>query len=188
MKKQVTIVPSDKVIIVDGVGYYLDFVADENIHAIQWYGDEGHCEYKDGSPNKSLSADDYASMIVPYIALWDAETERFEGIRMKEEAEFNKPENVAARALEQAKSERATLVENSTVEIDGMVFNADETSQNRLSRGITAALALGLGPDELTEWTLADDSSAMVTVRQMARALLAAGQYQTSVWRKPYEV
>ena len=97
-------------------------------------------------------------------------------------------EELAAQALAEAKAERANLVEKSTVEIDGMVFNADETSQNRLSRGITAALALGLGPDETTEWTLADDSSAMVTVRQMARALLAAGQYQTSVWRKPYEV
>ena len=88
--------------------------------------------------------------------------------------------------LFEAKRKRAALVEKSTVEIDGMIFNADETSQNRLSRAITTAMALGLELDEKTEWTLADDSSAMVTVRQMARALLAAGQYQTSVWRIPY--
>jgi hypothetical protein len=78
-------------------------------------------------------------------------------------------------------------VEKATVEVDGLIFDADETSQNRLSRGITAALALGLGPEETTEWTLADNSSAQVTVQQMARALMAAGQYQTSVWRMPYE-
>ena len=96
-------------------------------------------------------------------------------------------EELAAAALAQAKAERAALVEKATVTVDGMVFDADETSQNRLSRGITAALALGLGPDETTEWTLADNSSAQVTVQQMARALLAAGQYQTSVWRMPYE-
>ena len=94
---------------------------------------------------------------------------------------------IEAEALAQAKAERAALVEKATVEVDGLVFDADETSQNRLSRGITAALALGLGPDETTEWTLADNSSAQVTVQQMARALLAAGQYQTSVWRMPYE-
>jgi hypothetical protein len=70
---------------------------------------------------------------------------------------------------------------------DGMVFDADETSQNRLMRGIVCSIALGLAPDETTEWTLADNSSAMVTAQQMARALLAAGQYQTSVWRMPYE-
>lgn len=96
-------------------------------------------------------------------------------------------EELAAAALAQAKAERAALVEKATVTVDGMTFDADETSQNRLSRGITAALALGLGPDETTEWTLADNSSAQVTVQQMARALLAAGQYQTSVWRMPYE-
>lgn len=91
-----------------------------------------------------------------------------------------------AETIAEAKATRAALVEKATVEVDGMTFDADETSQNRLSRGITAALALGLGPDETTEWTLADNSSAQVTVQQMARALLAAGQYQTSVWRMPY--
>ena len=96
-------------------------------------------------------------------------------------------EVLEAEALAAAKSTRAALVEKATVTVDGMTFDADETSQNRLSRGITAALALGLGPDETTEWTLADNSSAQVTVQQMARALLAAGQYQTSVWRMPYE-
>lgn len=96
-------------------------------------------------------------------------------------------ELVEAEALARAKAERAALVEKATVTVDGLVFDADETSQNRLARGITAALALGLGPEETTEWTLADNSSAQVTVQQMARALLAAGQYQTSVWRMPYE-
>lgn len=94
---------------------------------------------------------------------------------------------VAAEELAAAKYERAALVEKATVTVDGMTFDADETSQNRLARGITAALALGLGPEETTEWTLADNSSAQVTVQQMARALMAAGQYQTSVWRMPYD-
>lgn len=111
--------------------------------------------------------------------------------KLPEGAVLEKPakpaEVVEAEALAAAKSTRAALVEKATVTVDGMTFDADETSQNRLSRGITAALALGLGPDETTEWTLADNSSAQVTVQQMARALLAAGQYQTSVWRMPYE-
>lgn len=187
MKKQVTIIPADKLIIVDGVGYELNFSAPESLHAIQWLGTSGHCEYTDTRANKALTAEDYEAEIAPYVVLWEAEKARLEVEQAKAEAEYNKPENVAARALQAAKAERADLVEKSTVEIDGLVFDADETSQNRLSRGITVALALGLGPDETTEWTLADDSSAMVTVRQMARALLAAGQYQTSVWRKPYE-
>ena len=102
--------------------------------------------------------------------------------------EPEKPQElIKAEAIASAKVIRAELVEKATVTIDGMVFDADEASQNRLVRGIVASLALGLSPDETTEWTLADNSSAMVTAQQMARALLAAGQYQTSVWRMPYD-
>lgn len=92
----------------------------------------------------------------------------------------------AARMAE-AKKERAALVEKATVEVDGMVFDADEKSQARLMVGIVCSLALGLPADQTTEWTLADNSSAQVTAQQMARALMAAGLYQTSVWRMPYE-
>lgn len=99
-----------------------------------------------------------------------------------------KPEEVVAQEeLQAAKAERAATVAKNTVTVDGLVFDADEESQNRLSRGIVAALALGLPADQTTEWTLADNTAAQVTVQQMAQALLLAGQAQTSVWRKPYE-
>ena len=96
-------------------------------------------------------------------------------------------EVVAQEELQAAKAERAATVAKNTVTVDGLVFDADEESQNRLSRGIVAALALGLPADQTTEWTLADNTAAQVTVQQMAQALLLAGQAQTSVWRKPYE-
>lgn len=110
--------------------------------------------------------------------------------RLPEGAMLERPEKplevIEAEEMQAAKAERAATVAASTVEVDGMIFDADEESQNRLSRGICAALALGLGPDQTTEWTLADNSAAQVTVRQMAQALLLAGQAQTAVWRKPY--
>lgn len=99
-----------------------------------------------------------------------------------------KPAEVLAQeAMLNAKAKRAATVAKNTVIVDGLVFDADEESQNRLSRGIVAALALGLPADQTTEWTLADNTAAQVTVQQMAQALLLAGQAQTSVWRKPYE-
>ena len=108
-----------------------------------------------------------------------------EGAMLKKPA---KPaEVVAQEELQAAKAERAATVAKNTVTVDGLVFNADEESQNRLVRGIVASLALGLPADQTTEWTLADDSAAQVTVQQMAQALLLAGQAQTSVWRMPYE-
>lgn len=111
--------------------------------------------------------------------------------KLPEGAMLEKPakpaEVVAQEELQAAKAERAATVAKNTVAVDGLVFDADEESQNRLSRGIVAALALGLPADQTTEWTLADNTAAQVTVQQMAQALLLAGQAQTSVWRKPYE-
>lgn len=140
------------------------------------YDDKGFLMAANFQPDESWTSTDKK-----IVRGWDGRL-YFEGAVPAKPADV-----VAAEELAAAKAERAALVEKATVTVDGMTFDADETSQNRLSRGITAALALGLGPDETTEWTLADNSSAQVTVQQMARALLAAGQYQTSVWRMPYE-
>lgn len=42
-----TIVPDDKLVIVDGIGYNnLDFIIAENVHAVQWYGNYGEVEYR----------------------------------------------------------------------------------------------------------------------------------------------
>ena len=42
-----TIIPEDKLIIIDGLGYSpLAFKIDANIHAVQWYGEFGEIEYK----------------------------------------------------------------------------------------------------------------------------------------------
>ena len=50
-----TIIPDDKTIIVDGFGYSeLEFTIDNNIHAVQWYGDIGEIEYKSQLTNGGL--------------------------------------------------------------------------------------------------------------------------------------
>lgn len=42
-----TIIPDDKTVIIDGLGYSnLEFTIDANIHAVQWYGEFGEIEYK----------------------------------------------------------------------------------------------------------------------------------------------
>ena len=61
-----TIVPDDKLIIVDGVGVNCDFDIDSDIHAVQWNGTTGHVEWKEGieKPQVSLSdINDYQSYI-----------------------------------------------------------------------------------------------------------------------------
>lgn len=87
---------------------------------------------------------------------------------------------------DKAKLERAQEVKSIIVEVDGLMFDGDEISQDRMSRTITAAKTLNLPEETTIEWTLADNSAAQVTVQQLAQALYLAGQKQTSIWRTPY--
>lgn len=96
-------------------------------------------------------------------------------------------EKAAEVAMTEAKTDRAEAVSRITVEVDGMVFDGDETAQDRMARAITMFQASGLPDDYTTAWVLADNTVAQVTVSQLARALLLAGQKQTELWTKPYE-
>lgn len=92
-----------------------------------------------------------------------------------------------ALALEQAKAERAEAVSRIVVDVDGMSFDGDEESQGRLSRTISAAVALGVDLDTYTQtWVLADNTIAQPTIKQLAEALKLAGEAQTALWTVPY--
>lgn len=101
------------------------------------------------------------------------------------------PEEIAERekaeALAQAKRERADAVSKLTVTVDNMVFDADETSQNRMSRVVAGAQALGIDQSTTQVWVLADNTVATPTVAQLAQALKLAGEAQTALWTVPYQ-
>ena len=93
-----------------------------------------------------------------------------------------KPQELIDREnLNAAKSERADYVSKIVVEVDGMQFDGDETSQDRMVR---AAYALNEG--ETVQWVLADNTIAQVTKEQLRQALRLAGEAQTSIWANPY--
>ena len=96
-------------------------------------------------------------------------------------------EREAAEALAQAKKERAEAVSKLTVTVDGMVFDADETSQNRMSRVVAGAQALGIDQSTTQIWVLADNTIAQPTVAQLAQALKLAGEKQSELWIVPYQ-
>ena len=89
-----------------------------------------------------------------------------------------KEAKAAEAAYQQWKIERQAAVDAITVEVDGMVFDGDEVSQNRMARAVTAADAL----TDVTEWTLHDNSTAMVTGQQLKTACRLAGEEQTRLW------
>ena len=95
---QVTVVPADHLIIVDGAALVFPFDAPTNLHALQWRGGTGHTEWTDG-PNKPLTAEDYDEQVVPYVALWEEEKRRLEAEAAAAEEAYNSLENVKARKL-----------------------------------------------------------------------------------------
>lgn len=91
-------------------------------------------------------------------------------------------EELEAQALATAKAERAAEVERLTVEVEGMVFDADETSQARMS-----VAASSMTDDETNVWVLHDNSVVQVTKTQLLQACRLARIAQSAVWTKPYE-
>jgi hypothetical protein len=75
------------------------------------------------------------------------------------------------------KAERAAKVENLKVTVDGMVFDADETSHTRM----VAAIA-SMEKDETQLWVLADNSVKFPTKEQLIQAAKLARTAQTAVW------
>ena len=96
-------------------------------------------------------------------------------------------EELAEQALAKAKTERAEAVSRITVEVDGMVFDGDEKAQERMSRTVSIATANGMPMTTETTWVLADNTIAQVTLQQLAKACLLAGQKQTELWTVPYQ-
>lgn len=91
-------------------------------------------------------------------------------------------EELAEQALMQAKRERSEAVANIVVEVDGMKFDGDETSQGRMARS-----AVAMTDEETITWVLHDNTIAQVTKAQLLQALRLAGEEQTRLWTMPYE-
>jgi hypothetical protein len=90
-------------------------------------------------------------------------------------------EEVAMKQLLTAKAEREEYVKRIVVEVDDMMFDGDEVSQDRMARSI---IALDLG--EKVQWVLADNTIKMVTRAQLREALRKSGEAQTAIWADPY--
>ena len=103
----VSVVPSDKLIIVDGEAIVFDapFAAPANLHALQWNGQQGHIEWTDDY-NWPLEPEAYEEEVAPYVALWQAEKARREKVAAEAEAARLAEFNSAAARFERLRAER----------------------------------------------------------------------------------
>ena len=107
----VTVVPGDRLIIVDGVPIVFEspFPVQPHgpgeMHALQWYGKQGHIEWTDDC-NWPLEAEAYEEEVAPYVALWQAEKARLEKAAAEAEAARLAEYNSEAARFERLRAER----------------------------------------------------------------------------------
>lgn len=80
---------------------------------------------------------------------------------------------------EARKAIRSKKVGNIVVTVDGMAFDGDEASQQRMALRAQRMRANG---QSTVRWVLADNTKADVTVEQLEQALDLALQAQSKLW------
>lgn len=107
---RVTVVPADRLVIVDGQALTFAFNAPERMHALQWDGKQGHIEWQgsDDEPphNEPLEAASYADQVAPYVELWKEEKARLEQAAAEAEAARLAEYNSEAARFERLRAER----------------------------------------------------------------------------------
>lgn len=107
---RVTVVPADRLVIVDGQALTFDFNAPERMHALQWDGKQGHIEWlgygHEPPRNELLTADIYADQIAPYVKMWEEEKARLEQAAAEAEAVRLAEYNSEAARFERLRAER----------------------------------------------------------------------------------
>lgn len=70
MKEHVTVIPSDKTIIVDGIALQCDFEAPSGLHALQWHNGKGELEIIENGKMSNVTIKSYTNEVKPYVDIW----------------------------------------------------------------------------------------------------------------------
>ena len=92
------------------------------------------------------------------------------------------PSSAELQQLLQAKANRAAAVNSIIIEVDQMLFDGDEQSQNRINRVISSAT----NDADVVKWVLADNTVANVTIQQLKQVLQLATSKQSELQIEPY--
>ena len=178
---RVTVVPADKLIIVNGIAHRSDFdlvPGHEHMHALQWDGvsQTGHIEFEDDY-NQTINASLYDEEVKPYVDAWQAEKDRLDAEAAAAEAEYNKLENVKARKLSELNAGLSAARNDSKTSIDssvGFAINADDVANTNIAGLVTYLESTGT---ETTNFMSFDNTLHEVTLQN-----LKTMQTELAVW------
>lgn len=185
MNKDVTVIPVDNIIIVDGELLHFDFSpieGHESVHALQWHSGSGAIEYEDVTQRLELTARNYEKHVQPYVKLWQAEKARLNAEEEAKEAEYNKVENVKARKLAELNARLEAIKASSKAHITsstGYVVNANQTAKTNIDGLITAMEAQGL---EKVKFMTFDNTLAELTLDQLKMLQLELISYGNNLY------
>ena len=188
---RVTVVPADRLVIVDGQALTFEFSAPERMHALQWDGKQGHIEWQgsDDEPphNEPLEAASYADQVAPYVDLWTKEKKRLDNEAAAAEAEYNSLPNVKARKLASIDAETSAAImagfeceatPPDAVEPELLHFSYDSfDQQNFADAAVSMQLSTAGGIPTTTPWNAyrnhtADSKGDLVILQLTAETFL----------------
>ena len=171
MNSNITIIPSDYMVSIDGEALHLDFTIDPSIHAIQWKNGAGEIEYVDASKQnlKLKSSADYNKYIKSYVDLWNDEKER-------KEVEANKPPSLeeAKKQARQELKEYRKQIEYGGFMVNGQRWDSEQKDELRLN---SAGKIFEAGIAEYPGWKAADGVYITLTPQLLQQAAIAFMQH-----------
>ena len=163
------IVPEDSLVIVDGVPVNIDLLGFSEligVHAVQWYGDKGEVEFKDGGVSNSIVTD-----VSPYMDVVAAHG--VEVVRLAEAAE-------AQAILDEPRFNRDDALDAIVHEFsDGRIIQARESDETNLRNAEEMMLRRGI-PSMV--WVMADNLPANVTPADLRTAIESGQDQAATIW------
>lgn len=172
MYNHVTVIPDDKIVLVDGQALKFDFVAPEGMHALQWHDGAGHIEWKAGE-NEILAERDYTAKVKRFADAWEAEKSRLE-------AEANRPPTLdearAAKLMEiSAAFERAGSTAHVMSSL-GFEIDANERANRDTEGLITVFTATGAAGTMFCDYNNVMREVTLEQLKTIRLEIIAHGQ------------
>jgi hypothetical protein len=131
---RVTVIAPDKMVLVNGEAFVLQhFNFDEDLHAIQFDGQQGHIEFS--TQDGGVSTAPVSGLEVqPYVEAWQAEKARLESIVPPEPTEIEKAQQRITKIQQELVDNDLASVRPLRAKIAGTAKEADEARLNELEK------------------------------------------------------
>ena len=158
MKEHVTVIPEDKIIIVDALPLQCEFDTHiAGLHALQWHNGKGELEIVTDGRIRNVESTSYTREVKPYVDIWQA---KYDEINTPYIPTFE--EQKAAKLGEGKMAFEEASANAHFMSSAGFEINADEKANRNIE-----GLVLVLKPEESTLFRSYDNSFHKVTKEQL---------------------